>query len=51
VALTKVTWLALVPPKVAVAPLWNIRPEMATVVPPPTVPELGETLLIVGMEM
>jgi hypothetical protein len=42
------TLVAAAPPKLTVAPATKPLPEMVTAVPPPVVPELGETLLTLG---
>ncbi len=48
VALTKVTPVAAVPPKVTVAPLTKFAPVMVTAVPPVSGPLLGVTEVTVG---
>jgi len=48
VALTKVTEVAAVAPKVTVAPSWKFVPVIVTEVPPEAGPEVGETLVTVG---
>ena len=48
VALTTVTFVAAVPPKLTVAPLAKFVPVIVTLVPPLVDPVLGETLFTVG---
>jgi hypothetical protein len=48
VLLATTTFVAAVPPNVTVAPLANFVPVIVTLVPPPTAPEFGETLLTVA---
>ena len=49
VLLTNVTFVAVVPPKVTVAPEAKFVPVIVTDVPPLTDPELGERDVIVGL--
>ena len=47
-ALATLTFVAAAPPKVTVAPAAKFAPVIVTEVPPPVVPEFGETPATVG---